>query len=235
MKPAPAQEKTKIERMFDAVAPRYDFLNALLSGGLDAGWRKFLTRKAAEQAPKPRRLLDLATGSGDVLRALRRSGAVAGGEGSLSVGADLCGPMLHEARRKGIVPLVRADGLRLPFADGSFDAVTIAFGLRNLEDRAAGLREIARVLAPGGTLYVLEFSHPWRWLAPLYFAYLRHVLPRVAACAGAPRDAYDYLGDSIRAFPSQPALAALLRECGFARVDWWNLTAGVAALHRARK
>ena len=219
--------------MFGAVAPRYDFLNALLSGGCDAGWRKFLTRKASEQAPAPRRLLDLATGTGDVLRTLRRGGAVA--EGGLSLGADLCGPMLDEARKKGISPLLRADGLRLPFADGSLDAVTIAFGLRNLEDRAAGLREIARVLTPGGVLYVLEFSHPWRWLAPLYFAYLRHVLPHVAGWAGAPRDAYTYLGDSIRAFPNQPALAALMRECGFAQVDWWNLTAGISALHRARK
>jgi len=229
MKSEPMQEKTKVRRMFDAVAPRYDFLNALLSGGQDRLWRRFLTRQVAAQAPRPVRLLDLATGSGEVLRSLRDAQAYSG----LGVGADFCLPMLAEARPKGLGPLVLADGLRLPFADGSFDAATIAFGLRNLEDRLAGLRELRRVLAPGGALYVLEFSHPWRWLAPFYYFYLRAFLPPIAGWLGAPREAYAYLGDSIRAFPDQEALAALLREAGFDTVNWWNRTAGVVAIHRA--
>jgi len=217
--------------MFDRVAPRYDFLNRLLSGGRDTAWRRVLTRQVARQ--RPARLLDLATGSGEVLRALREAGALA--DPRSGIGADFCLPMLEAARAKGIGPLVLADGLRLPFADGSFDAVTIAFGFRNLEDRAAGLREIHRVLEPGGVLYLLEFSHPWAVLAPFYFFYLRHLLPGIAGLVGAPREAYAYLGDSIRAFPNQPRLAALLRECGFAEVGWHDLTGGVVALHEARK
>jgi demethylmenaquinone methyltransferase/2-methoxy-6-polyprenyl-1,4-benzoquinol methylase len=143
--------------------------------------------------------------------------------------------MLLQAVPKGLGPLVVADGLRLPFADGSFDAATIAFGLRNLEDRAAGLRELHRVLAPGGALYILEFSHPWAWFAPFYYFYLRHFLPTIAGWLGAPREAYTYLGDSIRAFPGQEKLAAMLREAGFAEVTWWNRTAGIVAIHRARR
>ena len=217
--------------MFDRVAPRYDFLNRLLSGGRDRAWRRALTREVGKQ--RPARLLDLATGSGEVLRALREDDALA--DPRSGMGADFCLPMLEAARAKGIGPLVLADGLRLPFADGSFDAVTIAFGFRNLEDRAAGLREIHRVLEPGGRLYILEFSHPWGVFAPFYFFYLRHFLPPIAGLTGAPKEAYTYLGDSIRAFPSQPRLAALLSECGFAEAGWRNLTGGIVALHSARK
>ncbi|MDE1170372.1 MAG: ubiquinone/menaquinone biosynthesis methyltransferase [Verrucomicrobium sp.] len=219
----------EVQGMFGRVAPRYDFLNALLSGGLDRGWRRALVRQVAAQRPEG--LLDLATGSGEVLAALRRGRAFTG----LGVGADFCAPMLDQARRKGVGPLAQADGLRLPFADGSFQAVTIAFGLRNLEDRPRALREIARVLAPGGVLYVLEFSHPWAALAPAYFFYLRRILPGLAARVGAPREAYEYLGDSIAAFPGQRALAALLRESGYAAVSWRNLAGGIVALHAARK
>ena len=225
------QETAKVRSMFDRVAPRYDFLNALLSGGRDRAWRGFLTRQVLAQRPAPQRLLDLATGSGEVLRALRGAGAC----GRLGVGSDFCLPMLREAAPKGPGPLVLADGTRLPFADGSFDAATIAFGLRNFEDRAAGLRELHRVLAPGGVLYILEFSHPWRLLAPFYYLYLRHLLPRIAALVGAPGEAYAYLGESIRAFPGPSALAGHLRGAGFAEVSWSGLTARVVAVHRARK
>ncbi|HEY8965203.1 MAG TPA: class I SAM-dependent methyltransferase [Candidatus Methylacidiphilales bacterium] len=227
----PQQERTKVRAMFDQVAPRYDFLNRLLSGGRDRAWRRALTREVSRS--KPKRLLDLATGSGDVLRALRDDGALA--EGAVSLGADFCLPMLEEARKKGIGPLVLADGLRLPFADESFEAVTIAFGFRNLEDREAGLREIHRVLAPGGRLHVLEFSHPAALLAPFYFFYLKRVLPTVAACVGAPKEAYAYLGDSIRAFPGQARLAEMMRACGFAEARWRSLTFGIVALHTATK
>jgi demethylmenaquinone methyltransferase/2-methoxy-6-polyprenyl-1,4-benzoquinol methylase len=149
------------------------------------------------------------------------------------LGADFCLPMLQQARAKGAPRLLAADALRLPFPDGSFDAITLAFGLRNFADRAAGLREMRRVLRPGGRAYVLEFSHPLAPLAAVYFAYLRWVMPRYAQFFTKERGAYEYLGDSIRAFPRQPQLAALMREAGFARAGWTNLTFGIVALHVA--
>jgi demethylmenaquinone methyltransferase/2-methoxy-6-polyprenyl-1,4-benzoquinol methylase len=141
--------------------------------------------------------------------------------------------MLREARAKSVPHLVAADALRLPFPDASFDAITIAFGLRNFADRAAGLREMRRVLRPGGRAYVLEFSHPVAGFAGIYFAYLRWVMPRYAQFFTKERGAYDYLADSIRAFPRQPKLADLMVGAGFAAARWTNLTLGIVALHVA--
>jgi demethylmenaquinone methyltransferase/2-methoxy-6-polyprenyl-1,4-benzoquinol methylase len=210
------QSPRAIAAMFGRVAPRYDFLNHALCGGTDVYWRWRLARAVAAQ--RPGRLLDLATGSGDVLLALARHQAAT----ETMVGADFCLPMLRQASAKGAPRLLAADALRLPFRAASFDAITIAFGLRNFADRAAGLREMRRVLRPGGRAYVLEFSHPPAPLAAVYFAYLRWVMPR-----------YEYLGDSIRAFPRQPQLAAMMREAGFVRASWTNLTFGIVALHVA--
>jgi demethylmenaquinone methyltransferase / 2-methoxy-6-polyprenyl-1,4-benzoquinol methylase len=224
MKSLPVQA-VQIQNMFGRVAKRYDLLNGVLSAGNDLYWRWQLTRAVRRQLPA--RLLDLATGSGDVLRALRRGKAI----GQRGIGADFCLPMLQVAREKGIGPLCAADGLKLPFADGSFDAVTISFGLRNLVDRKAGLREMHRVLAPGGRLYVLEFSHPVQPFTSPYFWYLRHILPGIAGLFGTDRGAYDYLGESIEAFPRQKELAALMEEAGFKQVTYTNLTFGIAALH----
>jgi demethylmenaquinone methyltransferase/2-methoxy-6-polyprenyl-1,4-benzoquinol methylase len=221
------QSPAAIAAMFGRVAPRYDFLNHALCGGTDIYWRWRLARAVASQ--RPARVLDLATGSGDVLLALARRGAAT----ETMVGADFCLPMLRQARAKSVLRLLAADALRLPFPAGSFDAVTIAFGLRNFADRAVGLREMRRVLRPGGRAYVLEFSHPPGLLAPLYFAYLRWIMPRYAQFFTRERGAYEYLGDSIRAFPRQPELAVLMREAGFARASWTNLTFGVVALHVA--
>lgn len=218
-------EAATIQSMFGRVAKRYDLLNFVLSGGNDLYWRWQITR--AVRAQQPARVLDLATGSGDVFRALQRGGAYT----RWCLGADFCLPMLQVAQRKGIHPLCVADGLRLPFADGSFDAVTIAFGLRNLVDRAEGLREMRRVLAPGGCAYILEFSHPVTPVNRPYFWYLRSLLPPVAKAFGADGAAYEYLGASIQAFPKQEALAELMRANGFKSVAWQNLTLGIAALH----
>ena len=221
------QSPGAIAAMFGRVAPRYDFLNHALCGGTDVYWRWRLARAVAAQ--RPARVLDLATGSGDVLRALARHRAAS----ETMIGADFCLPMLREARAKSVPHLVGADALRLPFSDASFDAITIAFGLRNFADRAAGLREMRRVLRPAGRAYVLEFSHPAAGFAPLYFAYLRRVMPRYAQFFTSERGAYEYLADSILAFPRQPLLAEMMREDGFAAARWTNLTLGIVALHVA--
>ena len=213
--------------MFARVAARYDIMNHIMGGGLDLYWRWRLVR--AVQAQHPARVLDLATGSGDVLLALERHRAYT----DRAIGADFCLPMLQQAQAKTARNLLVGDGLHLPFPDASFDAVTIAWGLRNFVDRLAGLREMRRVLRPGGRAYVLEFSHPATWFSPLYFWYLRNVMPKYAQFITPERGAYEYLGESIRAFPSQPDLAALMVMAGFASARWTNLSLGIAALHIA--
>jgi demethylmenaquinone methyltransferase/2-methoxy-6-polyprenyl-1,4-benzoquinol methylase len=198
-----------------------------MGGGLDIYWRWRLARAVAAQ--QPARVLDLATGSGDVLLALRRHRAFT----ESAIGADFCLPMLQQAQAKGAENLLVGDGLHLPFPPASFDAVTIAWGLRNFADRLAGLREMRRVLRPGGRAYVLEFSHPPAWLSPLYFWYMRDLMPKYAQFITPERGAYEYLGESIRAFPKQPVLAAMMREAGFSSARWTNLALGIVAIHVA--
>ena len=219
------QSPEAISAMFGRVAARYDLMNHIMAGGLDLYWHRCLVQAVRTQLPA--RVLDLATGSGDVLLALGREHAFT----DLAVGADFCFPMLQQAQIKRARNLLVGDGLRLPFPTASFDAITISWGLRNFADRLAGLREMRRILRPGGRAYVLEFSHPAPWLAPLYFWYLRHVMPLYAQFITPERGAYEYLGESIRAFPSQPELASLIREAGFTSARWTNLSLGIAALH----
>jgi len=221
------QSPEAISAMFGRVAPRYDRLNHVLCGGTDLYWRWQLMREV--RARQPARVLDLATGSGDVLLTLQRHRAYT----TFAAGADFCLPMLQRAQAKKAPNLLAGDALRLPFADGTFDAVTIAFGLRNLADRLAGLREMRRLLRAGGRAYILEFSHPVAWFAPLYFWYLRTVMPKYARLFTPEKGAYEYLGESIRAFPRQPELADMLRVAGFRAVRWSNLTLGIVALHVA--
>ena len=221
------QSPEEISAMFGRVAARYDLMNHVMGGGLDIYWRWRLVRAVARQ--QPARVLDIATGSGDVLLALKRNRAYT----ERAIGADFCLPMLQHARQKGARHLLVGDGIHLPFPDASFDATTISWGLRNFADRLAGLREMRRVLRPGGRAYVLEFSHPAAWLAPVYFWYLRNVMPMYAQFITPERGAYEYLGDSIRAFPSQPQLAAMMLDAGFSAARWTNLSLGIAALHVA--
>ena len=221
------QSPEAIAAMFGRVAARYDLMNHVMGGGLDLYWRWRLVRAVAAQ--QPARVLDLATGSGDVLLALERHRAFT----ESVVGADFCLPMLQCARAKKARNLLVGDGLHLPFPEASFDAVTIAWGLRNFADRRAGLREMRRVLRPGGRAYVLEFSHPVAWLAPAYFWYMCNLMPKYAQFITPERGAYEYLGESIRAFPHQPVLAALMVEAGFAASRWTNLSLGIVALHIA--
>jgi demethylmenaquinone methyltransferase / 2-methoxy-6-polyprenyl-1,4-benzoquinol methylase len=221
------QSPKEIAAMFGRVAARYDIMNFAMGGGLDAYWRRRLVQAVAAQ--QPARILDLATGSGDVLLALKRQRAYTGN----AFGADFCLPMLQQAKAKGARNLLVGDGLSLPFPDASFDAVTISWGLRNFADRLAGLKEMRRVLRPGGRVYVLEFSTPVAWLAPLYFWHMRHLMPLYAQFITPERGAYEYLGDSIRTFPQQPVLAAMMLEAGFAASRFTNLTLGIVALHVA--
>ena len=229
-------EGNAVSRMFAGIARRYDRANHLLSGGVDFYWRRVLTRKVRDV--RPAAVLDLATGSGDVAFKLRER---LGPQVAIT-GMDFCEPMLDEARRKrdtreadATIEFTFGDCMALPLEDASFDAVTIAFGVRNFEDRQRGLREIQRVLKPGGRLFVLEFSQPARWFRPLYYLYLKYILPRLAALATGDKGAYDYLAGSIENFPSKERLTAQLREAGFETVDAAGLTFSIVAIHTARK
>jgi demethylmenaquinone methyltransferase/2-methoxy-6-polyprenyl-1,4-benzoquinol methylase len=214
--------------MFAAIAGRYDLANHLLSGGLDFFWRKRAGRIVSGW--KPRRILDLATGSGDFAFTLRAACPEA-----LLVGADFCLPMLRVAQRKGLAHLIAADGLRLPFADATFDALTIAFGLRNMESWSGGLAEMVRVLRPDGHVLVLDFSLPLAPLRWIYRPYLHHALPHIAAFLTGEKAAYEYLGDSIEKFPRGESMCALLREAGFVEANCAPLSAGIVSLYTARR
>ena len=212
--------------MFDGVAERYDRTNTVLAFGRDRAWRR-LTREALDLRPGEL-VLDLAAGTGVSTEELARSGATA-------VGVDFSIGMLSVGHRaRPAVPLLAGDALALPFADGIFDAVTISFGLRNIVDPDAALRELARVTKPGGRLVVCEFSHPV--VAPFRAVYLRYLmgaLPSVARRVSSNPDAYVYLAESIREWPDQEALAGRITTAGWTKVAWRNLTGGVVALHRA--
>jgi len=228
-------DPSAVNSMFGRIARRYDVANRLLSGGLDLWWRRRLV--AAVRRQRPSTVLDLATGSGDVAFALSR-GLPSEVE---IVGMDFCQPMLDEAEVKknaspGRYPNVRfrpGDGLALPLPDASVDAVTISFGLRNLADRARGLREMRRVLRPGGSLFVLEFSQPHAWFRPLYLFYLRNILPAIAGLVTGDRAAYVYLNETIERFPDRAQLAREISEAGFVNVRACAMTMCVVALHQA--
>jgi demethylmenaquinone methyltransferase/2-methoxy-6-polyprenyl-1,4-benzoquinol methylase len=222
------QNPAKVRGIFSAIAGRYDLANHLLSGGLDFFWRARAVRMV--RAWQPDAILDLATGSGDLALALQRAMPRAH-----VVGADFCLPMLQVAARKGLRPLVVADGTRLPFADGSFDAVTVAFGLRNMESWPGALREMARVLRPGGHLLVLDFSLPRPPLAGLYRFYLHRVLPLFASMITGNRAGYEYLGESIESFPSGPAMCELIQQNNLRDARALPLAAGIVSIYTAVK
>ncbi|MFR9731400.1 demethylmenaquinone methyltransferase [Saccharopolyspora sp. MS10] len=215
-----------VAAMFDGVAERYDLTNTVMSFGQDRRWRQ-ITRQALDPRPGER-VLDLAAGSGVSTAELARSGA-------WCVAADFSLGMLSVGKGRGL-PLVAADALRLPFADGAFDAATISFGLRNVVDTVGGLREMARVVRPGGRLVVCEFSTPtWQPFRTVYLNYVMRALPSIARAVSSNPDAYVYLAESIRAWPDQPALAAKIAEAGWSKVAWRDLMGGAVAVHRARK
>ena len=220
-----AKDPTEVAAMFDEVAARYDRTNSVLSLGQDRGWRTAVRDALALKAGE--RVLDLAAGTATSSAALATSGAHV-------VGCDFSLGMLRVGKRadhRG-VDLVAGDALQLPFADDSFDAVTISFGLRNTADPVQALREMRRVTRPGGRLVVCEFSHPtWAPLRKVYVEYLMKLLPVVATKVSSDPAAYVYLAESIRAWPDQAALAEVLQQAEWSAVRWRDLTGGIVALH----
>jgi demethylmenaquinone methyltransferase / 2-methoxy-6-polyprenyl-1,4-benzoquinol methylase len=225
-----------VNSMFARIARRYDVANRLLSGGIDMWWRRRLV--ASVRQHEPSNILDLATGSGDVAFALSK-----GLPSTTAItGMDFCQPMLDEASIKqqssGQFPnitFIQGDGMALPLADASYDAVTISFGLRNMADRHRALSEMRRVLRPKGRLYVLEFSQPYRWFQPIYYFYLRRILPSIASMLTGDRGAYEYLCGSIEQYPGHEAMNAEILRAGFSAVAAKRMTFGSVALHVAQR
>lgn len=218
-----------IGKLFDKVAFKYDFLNHWLSLGFDFWWRKKLALKIAEL--KPFALLDVATGSGDMLlAALRCCSSI-----HTYYGVDISEEMLTLAKKKGLNNVLAAEASDLPFSSSTFDTTTIAFGLRNFQCRLGALKEIFRVLRPGGTLFVLEFSMPKGVIKPFYLFYLVKVIPRIAALVGAPKEAYDYLAQSILEFPPTEAVVDLFKLAGFYPCGSIPMTLGIVTLYWGKK
>jgi len=225
-----------VREMFAGIAGRYDLLNHVLSLNIDKRWRRAVAVSLNTVLSDPdATVLDVACGTGDLALELNRETK------ARIIGTDFCRPMLSLAQAKAAtelkpIPFVEGDAMTLPFGDNQFDAVTIAFGLRNLANVADGLKELCRVLRPGGSLAVLEFSTP---IVPgfgrLFNLYFSHVLPRIGGAVSGSRGAYEYLPDSVTKFPNQKNLAALLEVSGFETVKYRNLTGGVSALHLGTK
>ena len=215
-----------VAAMFDGVARRYDLTNSVLSGGRDASWRR-ATREALGARPGDT-VLDVAAGT-----AVSTVELAAGGVNAIA--CDFSQGMLRAGAARP-VPKIAGDAMALPLSDASVDGLVISFGLRNVADPDAALREFARVVRPGGRLVVCEFSSPtWRPFRTVYTEYLMRALPRIASAVSSNPDAYVYLAESIRAWPDQAALAGRIQAAGWADVEWRDLTGGIVALHRARR
>lgn len=230
-------KSARVGAVFDSVAERYDLMNDLMSLGVHRLWKHFTVALAAVSPGE--RVLDLAGGTGDLAAALARR---AGASGRVLL-SDINGAMLARGRARladrgvaGNIDVVQANAETLPFADASFDCVTIGFGLRNVTDKAAALAEMQRVLAPGGRALILEFSKPVvPGLGRIYDAYSFSVLPRLGRLVADDEDSYRYLAESIRMHPDQPGLQALMETAGFARCGFYNLSGGIVAVHRGYK
>lgn len=225
-----------VRAMFSGIAGRYDLLNHVLSMNIDKRWRRLVRQKLQPILDDPNALiLDVACGTGDLSIELQTHADAS------VIGTDFCRPMLAVAAEKNTkeslaIPYVEGDAMRLGFASDSFDAVTIAFGLRNLSNFSDGLAELRRVLKTGGRIVVLEFSSPvipgFRQLFNLYFT---RVLPRIGGAVSGSRGAYEYLPDSVSKFPDQKRLVSMMMETGFDSVEYTNLTGGIAAIHTGVK
>jgi demethylmenaquinone methyltransferase/2-methoxy-6-polyprenyl-1,4-benzoquinol methylase len=217
-----------VARMFDGVAEKYDLTNDVLSMGQDRRWRRRVVDLVAPQSGEL--ILDLAAGTGTSSQPFADAGATV-------VPCDFSIGMLEVGKRaRPGLPFTAGDGMRLPFADDTFDAVTISFGLRNIVDPVEGLRELLRVTRPGGRVVVCEFSTPtWGPFDAVYTNYLMRALPPVARAVSSNPESYVYLAESIRAWPDQKGLALRMVEAGWGRVEWHNLSAGIVALHHSVK
>jgi demethylmenaquinone methyltransferase/2-methoxy-6-polyprenyl-1,4-benzoquinol methylase len=229
-----AEKAGRVRGVFDSVAPKYDLMNDLMSGGLHRLWKRFTVEEAGVRPGHT--VLDLAGGTGDLTRAFASR---VGAEGHVVL-ADINRAMLEHGRRRlvdagvaGNLSIVQLDAEKLPFADGSFDRVCIAFGLRNVTDKSAALSSMCRVLRPGGKLLVLEFSKPLELLRPAYDLYSFRVLPLLGRLVANDAESYRYLAESIRMHPDQDTLLAMMQDAGLERCRYQNLTGGVVALHTA--
>jgi demethylmenaquinone methyltransferase/2-methoxy-6-polyprenyl-1,4-benzoquinol methylase len=226
-----SEKAQRVAGVFDAVASRYDLMNDLMSAGLHRLWKRFAVDATLTRPGD--RVLDVAGGTGDLTKLLsKRVGPT--GEVWLT---DINGPMLATGRDRLadeglLVPVARCDAEHLPFPDRTFDCVTVAFGLRNMTHKDIALAEFRRVLRPAGRLIVLEFSKVWKPLAPAYDTYSFSILPRLGGFIAGNPDAYRYLAESIRMHPDQETLKGMMETAGFARVEYFNLTGGVVAVHR---
>ena len=224
----------RVGEVFRSVAPNYDLMNDLMSLGLHRVWKRFtLEMSGVREGSK---VLDVASGSGDLAAAFAKR---AGPQGEVWM-TDINAAMLSVGRDKLIdrgifAPLALCDAERLPFPDARFDCVSVAFGLRNMTHKDRALAEMARVTKPGGRVLVLEFSRPWKPLSPAYDAYSFGVLPRLGRLVAQDEGAYRYLAESIRMHPDQETLKGMMRDAGLERVEYFNLAAGVVALHRGFK
>lgn len=230
---AATEHAGRVREMFTRIAKRYDLLNHLLSGNVDKRWRRTVATRVREKvSSNEARMLDVACGTGDLSLTLFEI------TGARVVGTDFCRPMLEIAAAKTAdrIPLIEGDALNLPFRDGTFDVVTIAFGLRNLASVEGGLAELRRVLKPGGWVAVLEFSRPANaMLRPLFGLYFTKVLPLMGGLISGSRSAYTYLPASVQKFPDQEQLSLLMQQAGLEQVQFENLTGGIAALHMGRR
>jgi len=228
----PEDEKARrVARVFDSVSSRYDLMNDLMSGGLHRLWKRFAVARSGVRPGQ--RVLDVAGGTGDLALLFARR---VGGAGEVVL-TDINANMLALGRDRlvdagFVIPAVRCDAERLPFTNGYFDCACIGFGLRNVTHKSEALEEMARVLRPGGCVLVLEFSRAWAPLRPLYDAYSFRVLPLLGRLVAGDEASYRYLAESIRVHWSQAQLKAMMEAAGLERVDYWNLSAGVVALHR---
>ncbi|MDP2399771.1 MAG: bifunctional demethylmenaquinone methyltransferase/2-methoxy-6-polyprenyl-1,4-benzoquinol methylase UbiE [Burkholderiales bacterium] len=230
-KVAEDEKARKVAAVFDSVASRYDLMNDLMSAGLHRLWKRFTAEQSLTRPGE--RVLDVAGGTGDLTRLFAQR---VGPRGSVVI-TDITGPMLRRGRDRLIdeglvVPTVQCDAEKLPFPDAYFDCVCVAFGLRNMTHKDAAIAEMQRVLRPGGRLLVLEFSRVWQPLAPLYDTYSFQVLPRLGKLITNDADSYRYLAESIRMHPDQNTLKQMMLDAGLERVEYFNLAAGVVALHR---
>ena len=229
-----AEKAARVAGVFHSVAGRYDLMNDLMSVGMHRAWKAFTVSQAAVRPGM--RVLDVAGGTGDLARAFARR---VGPQGEVWL-TDINSSMLTVGRDRMVddgflQPAVQCDAEKLPFPSGYFDRVTVAFGLRNMTQKDVALAEMTRVLAPGGRLYVLEFSKVWRPLAPFYDLYSFSVLPRLGRRVAGDADSYRYLAESIRMHPDQEMLKSMLETAGLVRVRYYNLSAGVVALHEGWK
>ena len=229
-----SEKARRVAGVFDSVARKYDLMNDLMSAGLHRLWKAFAVREANVRPGM--KVLDVAGGTGDLAHALAKQAGTSGEVWLTDVNAAMLAQGRDRLLDRGLMlPLAQCDAERLPFASSYFDVVTVAFGLRNMTHKELALAEMRRVLKPGGRLLVLEFSRVWKPLAPIYDVYSFNVLPWLGDKVASDADSYRYLAESVRVHPPQDELAEMMEHAGFDTVQWFNLTAGVCALHVGTK